>query len=151
MGEDMTACWLLIAGESCWRCGVANVVILGVEVAGFGVVEAGEELCEVLAGAEWETLRERLGVGVLRPRCSKTVDCSYWSQGCAGCDALFGQWPLREALQEAATRGWDGVRRVGPSVPTGRHRCLVGDRLKAPGAGRPAGDPAGLPISDSSG
>ena len=37
----MTECWLLIAGQSCWRCGVPNVVILGVE---FGVVEAGE-LC----------------------------------------------------------------------------------------------------------
>ena len=122
MDEDMTEWWLLIAGQSCWRCGVPNVVILGVEVTGFGVVEAGEELCEELASAEWETLRESLRLGVLRPRWSKTASRKYWSQGCAGCDALFGQWPLREALREAATTGWDGVRRVGPIVPTGRHR-----------------------------
>ena len=116
MDEDMTECWLLIGGQSCWRCGVPNVVILGVEVAEFGVVEADEELCEELASAEWETLRKRRGFGVLRPRWSKTAGRSYWSQGCVGCDALFGQWPLREALQEAATTGWDGVRRVGPIV-----------------------------------
>ena len=111
--------WLLIGGQACWRCRVSNVVILGVEVADVGVLGAGEELCEVLAGAEWETLRERLGLGVLRPRWSKTAGRKYCSQGCAGCDALFGQWPLREALQEAATTGWDGVRRVGPIVLPG--------------------------------
>ena len=116
MDEDMTECWLLIAGQACWRCGMPNVVIVGVEVADVGVLEAGEELCEVLASAEWEALREGLRLGVFRPRWSKTAGRKYWSQGCRDCDALFGQWPLREALREAAARGWDGVRRVGPLV-----------------------------------
>ena len=87
-----------------------------------GVLGAGEELCEELAGYEWETLRERFRLGVLLPRWSKTAGREYWSQGCAGCDALFGQWPRRDAIQEAATTGWDGVRRVGPIGPTGRSR-----------------------------
>ena len=95
---------------------VERGVILGVEVADMGVLEAGEELCEELASAEWGPLRERLGLGVLRPRWSKTAGRKYWSQGCRDCDALFGQWPLREALEEAATTGWDGVSRVGPIV-----------------------------------
>ena len=61
MDEAMTQCWLLIAGQLCWRCGVANVVILGVEIADVGVLEAGEELCEELASAEWETLGKVCG------------------------------------------------------------------------------------------
>ena len=67
----------------------------------------------MLARDEWEPLREGLRLGVFRQRRSKTAGREYWSQGCADCDALFGQWPIRKAPQEAATTGWDGVRRVG--------------------------------------
>ncbi len=101
-----------------------------------GVLEAGEKLCEELASAEWGPLRERLGLGVLRPRWSKTAGRKYWSQGCRDCDALFGQWPLREVLQEAATTGWDGVRRVGPIRAFGPTPFSGGRPFDGPGRGK---------------
>ena len=79
---DEVAVWLLTGVQACWRCGDSSGVMLGVDVAGVGVVDAGEDLCEQLAGAEWVPVCERLGLGVLKPRWSKTAGRSYWSQGC---------------------------------------------------------------------
>ena len=43
---DEVAVWLLTDVQACWRCGDTSGVVLGVDVAGIGVVDAGEDLCE---------------------------------------------------------------------------------------------------------
>ena len=118
MDEGFVSGWLLIGGQACWRCRESNVVILGVEVADMGVLGAGEELCEELASAEWETLRERLRLGVLRPRWSKTAGRSYWSQVCRDCDARSGNGRYakrsKRPLQLAGTASAGSARSVLP-------------------------------------
>ena len=130
MDEDMTV-WLLIGGQSCWRCGVPNVVILGVEAAGFGVVEVGEELCEELASGEWETLRKRLRLGVLRPRWSKTAGRKYWPQGCAGCMPCSGNGHYTKHSRRPPQRAGTASAGSARSRSAGRRRFVVGDSLKA--------------------
>ena len=57
---------------------------------------------------EIDEARASLGLprmGVIKPRFSKTVGEKYVSQGCAHCDALVGQFPLREDFITIAGEG----------------------------------------------
>jgi hypothetical protein len=42
-----------------------------------------------------------LNIGKIKERYSKSVDHSYLSFGCSGCDSIFGDWFIHEAIIEA--------------------------------------------------
>ena len=61
---------------------------------------------------------ERLGLGVLKPAVLEDGGPLLLVAGLRALRCAVGQWPLCEALHEAATQRWEGVGRVGPiSVP----------------------------------
>ena len=105
---------------SCWRCGAVStaLVALGEEGAGF----IGDDLlicddAQVLAFADrlvGDELRQLGPVGAIKARYSKTVGHAYLSNGCAHCDAIFGEFPLfhEEVPQVLALEGLAGLVRL---------------------------------------
>lgn len=92
--ETITAI-LRAAPVDCWSCGCETLIISSVTLdrgtAGFD--------CSVADFTDWPDLIERLvgslppshGIGVIKPRVSKTAGHAYMSNGCRHCDAIFGQ------------------------------------------------------------
>lgn len=90
----------------CWhaRCRARTRVVTRIEVAfgphacGFSVSELGEH--PKLLRTVLDTLPSGLGIGDIKPRFSKTLQHSYFSNGCVRCDRLFGQFFEYQALHE---------------------------------------------------
>jgi hypothetical protein len=83
----------------CWRCGRPTTALAGL----LPVDEADPEqmvVCEdervlaVAASLLVEPARVAAGVGVVKPRLSRTAGCRYLSNGCVWCDALLGSFFL---------------------------------------------------------
>ena len=51
-----------------------------------------------------------VALGAIKNRYSRTVESSYLSFGCPHCDALFGDWFVREAVLDAAIDGYACAR-----------------------------------------
>ncbi len=96
----------------CWKCHKSswifhaaidyegNELLGGTEVS--GLMYWPDVLIEI------DEARASLGLprmGVIKPRFSKTVGEKYVSQGCAHCDALVGEFPLREDFITIAGEG----------------------------------------------
>ena len=98
---------------ACWRCGEVSTALVAL-AEDLGVLDGGDLLtCDdeaSLALADRlvpDEVRRLWHVGVVRPRFTRTTGTTYLSNGCAGCDAVLGRFPLfHEALPEAlATDG----------------------------------------------
>jgi hypothetical protein len=107
---------LLGLSYPCWRCGEVSSPIVAMTPTGANDLSddlSGElVICdgEFLLAFAWKHLpagdRRRWRVGEVRNRPSKTAGCSYLSNGCAYCGALFGAIPLlHEELPEALAIG----------------------------------------------
>lgn len=98
---------IVVAGfqQRCWRCHRLTTAIVGFyeqgDVEGWDLLEADEALLEWAGQLLPEPVRRHAGVGEIKRRYSRTVGESYWSNGCAHCDALQGAFPLGEAVVEA--------------------------------------------------
>ena len=97
---------LYVDSVCCWRCHQPNPVILGFFNVLYDIdepINAG--IIEQLAVPSYEQLRLDLRIGTLKQRYSRTAGSSYWSQGCRDCDALFGEFLLRDQFIEAHAAG----------------------------------------------
>ena len=90
----------------CWRCHKSSPVVIGFDNPVTGCPQAVDErFVEELADTSHRAFRTQVGLGALKRRWSRTAGASYWSQGCASCDALFGAFPLREQFIETDAYG----------------------------------------------
>ncbi|MGH3851117.1 MAG: hypothetical protein ACRDRT_15740, partial [Pseudonocardiaceae bacterium] len=95
---------LLGVTELCWRCAEPTTAIVGVLQA--GRFHAFEDLAVVIATLpDLETVRAEFAMGELQRRWSKTAGRRYVANVCFHCDALLGNHPLRETLQEMRGAG----------------------------------------------
>jgi hypothetical protein len=88
---------LPIAGlpQRCWKCGEDTVAVIACEDEG-QLVFAHPEVLQVIASQLSESDLATFGAGPLRPRFSRTLGHSAWSNGCLACGALLGGFPLFE-------------------------------------------------------
>lgn len=95
----------------CWKCAQPTTAIMGVLIDPsrhpdrdpWGFL-AFEDVAELLKGLDREWCSRR-GVGTLKKRYSQTVGHSYMSNGCVSCDALQGDFFLRDELIDAIAAG----------------------------------------------
>ena len=77
---------------ACYACGAETKMIVSIGLSsgdtnlGCSVTDY-PELAELMA----KSLRSKAEIGAIKPRFSRTMGLSYMSNGCAHCDALFGQ------------------------------------------------------------
>ena len=101
--------------DACYRCGELATALVGMiepggDLFGSDLVLCDSELPLALADRYLpEEARLAWHVGEIRRRYSRTVRSSYLANGCAGCGAIRGQFPLfHEDVPEAlAVRGTD--------------------------------------------
>jgi len=96
---DRTSFRLLGLPTVCWRCRRPTTALVGLLPADGRDVDdlitcAARPVLAVAAAVLSEPVRQAGGVGVLRPRFSRTAGCWYLSNGCAWCDALLGDFHL---------------------------------------------------------
>lgn len=93
---------LAIPGR-CWRCGEVTWPIVGVfvpsENGGRRFLEFWQVAERLAAVVPLDQLRE-LGIGEIKHRRSRVRPDGYLSNGCVHCDAIQGNFPLREDLAE---------------------------------------------------
>lgn len=103
-----------VAPADCWACGAETEIVSSVALSRR---DAAVE-CSIsdftdypaLIGPIQASLRGTGQVGPLKPRFSKTVSRSYMSNGCAHCDALFGQhFEIQTRYQERALASFVGA------------------------------------------
>jgi competence protein CoiA len=89
---------------SCWACGADTDILTMVAVTygpheyHFTVPDLGEH--PDLFAEIREHLPADAGIGIIRPRQSRTQNRAYLSNGCAHCDALIGQFHEHDAWHE---------------------------------------------------
>jgi Competence protein CoiA-like family len=87
---------------SCWACGADTDIVSSIAIAygheyRFGVPGLGEH--PDLFALVRKHLPADAGVGIIRPRQSRTQARAYLSNGCAHCDALIGELHEHEAWE----------------------------------------------------
>ena len=101
---------VVVLPERCYRCGVMTRSIVGVLVAPDltddpdGFVEF-EFIAAAIAAALTRAQLARWGVGAIKRRRSRYRPEGYLSNGCVGCDAIQGGFPLHEGLMEFLSEG----------------------------------------------
>ena len=99
---DIDVCVRAIAW-GCWRCGRTSPAFGFVHVDDF---TGPDDVIDVSEGLELECVRDLLTLvgsplaSTIKVRASRTAGTSYLSSGCFYCDALFGAFPIREALTD---------------------------------------------------
>ena len=107
--EAVTAA-VLAMPERCYRCGVVTRSIVGVLVSGDltddpdGFVDF-EMVAAAIAARVSSGELTRWGVGTIKRRRSRYRPEGYLSNGCIGCDAIQGWFPLHEGLMEFLSEG----------------------------------------------
>src|SRR5690606_13207923 len=102
----------VITSDTCWRCGRETGIIAGLEAhhprcGAVGFAHAAHEpaaykfLREHLPTSRYQELR----LGILKPRHSHTAGGAYLSQGCRHCDALMGDYFVKDLTMELASAG----------------------------------------------
>jgi hypothetical protein len=98
---------LLALPGTCWRCGGDVLAIVGVLVPG----AIGARFLDFAAVAE--RLREKvpavrlqaLGIAAIRRRTTRRRSAGYVANACIHCDAVLGEYPLREDLATFLAEG----------------------------------------------
>lgn len=85
--------------QSCWKCGEDTMAVIACKHGG-QLVFADSEVLQVVASQLSSEQLAAVGAGSLRPRFSRTMGCSSWSNGCVACDVLLGGFPLYEDFVE---------------------------------------------------
>ena len=92
----------------CWGCRTWGVALVGMIERGGDVLSGDLVLCDTEATLRLADrflsadVRAAWRIGSVRRRWSHTVHHAYLAQGCGGCDALWGSFPLfHEAVPEA--------------------------------------------------
>ena len=92
---ELISIQIRIAPADCWSCGAETTIVPSIKLSlGTASVE-----CAVADFTAFPALIDRIkqhigsvqNVGEIKMRFSKTLERSYMSNGCAHCDALFGQ------------------------------------------------------------
>ena len=99
LGLEQVPVVVLGLAYACWRCGEVSTALVGL-AEDLGVLDGGDLVtCDdeaSLAQADRlvpEEVRRLWRIGPVRPRFTKTTGTTYLSNGCAGCDAVFGRFP----------------------------------------------------------
>jgi hypothetical protein len=101
---------VLVLPERCYRCGAFTTSIVGFLVPGHytddpdGFVDF-ELLAPLFTRRVTATQLARCGVGPIKMRRSRYRPEGYLSNGCIGCDAIQGWFPLHEDLMEFLSEG----------------------------------------------
>jgi len=102
--------------EMCWRCRRSTVALIGVRSHNgrrAGSLESCQDeiILAYAAAAMPAEAAARMGVGLVKPRFSRTRNGEYLSNGCVHCDALLGDFYLyHETLPEVlALEGFGGL------------------------------------------
>jgi hypothetical protein len=97
---------LRIAGlpQPCWKCSEDTVAVIACEDA-HQLVFAHTEVLQVIASQLSDSDLATFGAGPLRPRFSRTLGHSAWSNGCLVCGALLGGFPLFEDFVRCQSTG----------------------------------------------
>jgi hypothetical protein len=89
--------------ERCWSCGDRASAAWDTRYCAMSACAHPLSIDEAPAGyesrlaSEVQTAAKQLGINAsIKPRHSKTLGRAYQSFGCARCDAIFGDWFLRE-------------------------------------------------------
>jgi len=113
---EVTRVNLVGVEEMCWRCHRSTVALIGVRPqngrhAGSLVSCQDENVLASAAAALPAEAAARTGVGLVKPRFSRTRNGEYLSNGCVHCDALLGDFYLyHETLPEVlALEGFGGL------------------------------------------
>lgn len=121
---DIVSATVLVIPERCYRCGAVTRSVVGFLVPPDlaedpnGFVEF-EDLAHVFASRVTAAELARSGIGPIKVRRSRLRPEGYLSNGCIGCDAIQGAFPLHEALMEFLAEG-------------GEHRDLIVGRCSLP-------------------
>ncbi len=98
---------LLALPGTCWRCGRAVLPIVGVFVPsprGRRFIEFLDVAPRLAATVSPQQLAS-LGVGQIKIRRSRARLDGYLANGCVHCDAILGDFPLREDLATFRSQG----------------------------------------------
>ena len=97
---------LRIAGlpQRCWKCSEDTMPVIACEDEG-QLVFAHAEVLQVIASQFSESDLATFGARPLRPRFSRTLGHSAWSNGCIACGALLGGFPLFEDFAHCQSTG----------------------------------------------
>jgi hypothetical protein len=112
---------LCIAGlpQCCWKCGEDTTAVIACEDED-QLIFAHAEVLQVIASQFSESDLATFSAAPLRPRFSRTLGHSAWSNGCIACGALLGGFPLFEDFAYCQ-KHWGNAsdRRIGQN-PTRR-------------------------------
>lgn len=95
---------VLVLPGRCWRCRQVTYPIVGVLGPGHAF-RPFPDVADQLAGTLSEAALRKLGTGAIRRRRSRTRLDAYLSNGCLHCDAIQGDFPLREDLAAFRAEG----------------------------------------------
>ena len=88
----------------CWRCKKTTQVVAGLEVKNqtktFKKFYDFKEVSETILSMISPNLQEKYKIGIIKKRYSKTMQQQYLSNGCYYCDAIYGNFFLREEILE---------------------------------------------------
>ena len=99
---DRVSVGVLVLPGRCWRCRQVTYPIVGVLGPG-GAFRPFAEVAEQLAATLPESTLREIGTGPIQQRRSRVG--SYLSNGCVHCDAIQGEFPLREDLAAFRAEG----------------------------------------------
>jgi hypothetical protein len=88
--------------QACWKCGEPTMAVIACRESG-QLIFAHSGVLQVIASQVLVEDLEEVGAGPLRPRFSRTMECSSWSNGCLACGALLGGFPLYEDFVECVS------------------------------------------------
>jgi len=118
VGGRVVRAGLMGQGQWCYRCGARGVALAGILVPPrFSVDPSGfvsfDFVARTLGVLVNDTpLAERYNIGRIRLRSSQQRPEGYVANACRACDALFGSFPLQEALTEYLAAGGSYARLV---------------------------------------
>lgn len=119
---DVVAVSLVALPGRCWRCGERTMPLVGVFAPRNGTnqfIEFSEVAARLAVTVPAEQLAEH-GIGRIKIRRSRVRPDGYLANGCAHCDAILGEHPLREDLNAFLAEGGELRELVVATIPLRR-------------------------------